>query len=255
MSANYKKRCDDDHTTTPKPSTSTDKLVNSSSNNTEESTTEITSTTTKPNTKTTTTPLSTPPSTTSTTEQPKSNCCEDENYEDDCCDKPFIYKCNNNEWLPYLLDDAPAREGVYYGDYGVGNPGFVGSSSVVGERGTSRIQIIDPKGSYQVYGGHEEFINDTNRMWYLKKNCNHQYTWLNVSSSEIIPYAVQTFAENANGFPMYVGRKVINNYTVAAGISVPFMGVMYWANTAGNMFQEHYGEVLICKSNVCELTC
>lgn len=170
----------------------------------------------------------------------------------ECCTKPFKYRCNNNEWVNYMLDDAPAEEGVYYGDYGAGNPGFVGCGSVIQERGPSRIQIIEPKGNYQVYGSGEQYLNDTTRMWYLKNNCDHQYTWVNSSNGEILPYAVEPFEDNANGFTIYVGRKVIKNDTVAAGIIVPMLGVMYYADINKKMQQPREYEVLVCKSKKCK---
>jgi len=173
-----------------------------------------------------------------------------DNSSDSCedCKPSYKFRCNNNEWVNYMLDDAPAEEGVYLGDHGEGNPGFIGCGSVIQERGPSRIQIIEPKGNYQVYGGGEAFLNDTSRMWYLKKNCDHQYTWVNSSDGELLTYAVEPFEDNANGFPIYVGRKVIKNDTVAAGIIVPFLGVMYYADMNKKMHQPREYEVLICKS-------
>jgi len=164
------------------------------------------------------------------------------------CKPSYKFRCNNNEWVNYMLDDAPAEEGVYLGDFGAGNPGFIGCGSVAGERGPSRIQIIEPKGNYQIYGSAEVLINDTSRMWYLKKNCDHQYTWVNATNGEILPFAVEPFEDNANGFAMYVGRKIIKNDTVAVGCVIPFMGVMYYAGANKKQMHDKTYEVLICKS-------
>lgn len=195
---------------------------------------------------------------TSTTTQPRRREKRSERAEREECEclpkENFIYHCNN-EWLNYKLDTTPTVDGIYMGEYGCDNPQFVGASSVIkaqGERGTARIQIKNPKGAYQVYNGREEYINDTNRMWFLKKDCNHQYTWINVTFSEKVKFGVDVLSKNINGFTMYVGRKIMENGKVAAGIVVPYRGVMYWADDEGQMYEDRYGEVLVCKSKVCE---
>lgn len=175
-----------------------------------------------------------------------------ESCENGKCKKEFKYRCNNLEWVPYKLDEAPAEDGVYLGDDSEGNPGFIGCSSVNGEIGTSRIQISCPQGSYQVYFGYEAFINDTKRMWYLKNNCDHQYTWINSSSGKLHPFGLEVFEEKVNGFEMYVGRRNLADGSVAAGIAVPSLGVMYYADEARNQLQVREYEILICKSRVCE---
>jgi len=164
------------------------------------------------------------------------------------CECKFKFKCNNNEWVNYMLDDAPAEEGVYLGDFGAGNPGFVGAGMYAREHAPARVQIMAPKGVFEVFGTGEVFINDTARMWFLKKNCDHQYTWVNSSNGELLPFAVEPIEEKVNGFTMYVGRKVIRNDTVAAGIVTPVSGSMFYADTNGKMHLPREYEVLICKS-------
>lgn len=80
---------------------------------------------------------------------------KDETSDDDChhesCSHSheYIFQCNNNEWVRYMLDEAPAEEGLFYGDYAPGNPGFVGYVSSPFPS-PARIQIKNPKGASEL---------------------------------------------------------------------------------------------------------
>lgn len=170
------------------------------------------------------------------------------------CKATYKFQCNDNEWLPYMLDDAPAEEGIFYGDYGAGNPGFVGCGGVGDERLPARIQILEPKGAFEIYGKGETFINDSAHMWYLKRNCEHQYTWESSLNGQISPYGVEPISRNVNGYPIFVGRKVIDKYTVAAGKVLPLSGTMSYVSTDGQRHRVTDFEVLVCRSKKCEFS-
>jgi hypothetical protein len=174
-----------------------------------------------------------------------SHSSEDQSDSHSCetCEEKFKYKCNNNEWVNYMLDEAPAEDGIYVGDSKPGIPIFVGgyypSKFPVG------ISITEPKGGFLPQP--QMFFNDSSEVFYLKKDCHHKYEWVNSSNAEILDYALQAFQENAVGTPIYIGRKVFNDYTsfLFASISV---NLAYYINNKGTTEKTSEYQVLTCKS-------
>jgi hypothetical protein len=150
------------------------------------------------------------------------------------------------------MNDDPATDGLYVGDF-KGQPSFVGRALANGALGTARIQITDPKGAYEVYGGSEMYHTDPKLMWYLRKNPNHSYTWVKSSNASIVPFAIDTRDQEVwDGLLMYEGRIFVDG-SVIIGHVVPLTGVFYYADFQKNMHTPRDGyEVLTCKSRVCE---
>jgi hypothetical protein len=159
----------------------------------------------------------------------------------------YIYKCNNNEWVPYLFDDAPTEEGLYYGDSEPGAPGFVGG--FLSLLSPARIDVTK-KEAYAWFNG-DKLINDPTKVFYLKRNCHHKYEWVNSTTGEPVPNALQAFAENASGASVYIGRKKFDDFTAFLTVIFALSTAGYTDKNGANHVEKEY-QVLTCKSKVFE---
>jgi hypothetical protein len=159
------------------------------------------------------------------------------------CEKDFKYKCNNNEWVNYMLDEQPAEDGIYVGDSKPGIPIFVGGffpgKYPVG------ISITNPKGGTLIKS--KVFLNNSATLHYLKRDCHHKYEWVNSSNGEIEPYGMQAFYEDATGSSVYIARKVFTDYTAFTEVFAS-LGFAAYLDKDGNTINTKEYQVLTCKS-------
>jgi hypothetical protein len=179
---------------------------------------------------------------------------------ENCHNDDFIYECNDLEWVKYLLDDAPAEDGVYLGDSSPGIPAYAGYSILESAIGTGvtpgRIQITEPKGMFTPHApGY--FSNDTFHIFYLKDDCKkYKFEWVPSKSGEIIPFAVEPLRPMINGFHDYVARKSINSQKTVFGAGIPGKATIFYideTNEYPNQLVADRGEyeVLTCKAKKC----
>jgi hypothetical protein len=165
------------------------------------------------------------------------------------CRRKFIYKCNNNEWVNYNLDEAPAEDGIYIGDKSPGIPTFIGGHFP--SKQPLRIDITDPKGGKVPFQPNEIVLRDPSTVFYLKRSCDHKYEWVNSTGREFVQNAVYAFYENSLGFTAYFGRKIIGELA-AFVVAVPMSGYGTYTDLDGiNQRTDEY-QVLTCKSRVFE---
>jgi hypothetical protein len=181
-----------------------------------------------------------------------------EKHEENCehCHDEFKYECNDLEWVNYLLDEAPAEDGVYLGDSSTGIPAYacygIFESALGTAIGTGRIQITEPKGMFS-HRAPGYFSNDSSRIFYLKNDCKkYRFKWVNSAPGEIIPYAVEPLRPMANGFHDYIARKNISDKKTAFGAGRPGKGAIFYVDEFNQLATSNDYEVLTCKSKKCE---
>lgn len=166
-------------------------------------------------------------------------------------EKEFKYKCNNNKWVNYLLDEAPAEYGVYYGDKEPGFPTFIGYTVFNPFVLHGYIQIINPKGLTFFGSQGLGFSNDSSQIFYLKKDCHHRYDWINSTGTTVVPFAIEPKESNANGYPSYIARKFIEEKLYFGHVPV-IGGLMFYVDSLGIIRRSSEYEVLTCVSDHCE---
>jgi hypothetical protein len=147
-----------------------------------------------------------------------------------------------------MLDEAPAEDGLYYGDSEPGVPGYVGGFAP--NYFPTRIRITDPKGGFPFING-EKFINDSSLIFYLKKDCHHKYEWVNATLSQEFPFAIQPFKEEAAGFSVYIGRIEFEDFKAFLTV-VNLNGLAGYTDKNGVTYFVKEYQVLTCKSKVFE---
>jgi hypothetical protein len=182
----------------------------------------------------------------------------DESHEEhsekcESCEKEFNYKCNNNEWLSYLLNDAPGEEGLFYGFTKSNEATFVGYGELDSYILPGQVQITNPKGVFVFLAQRTLLLNDSSKMFYLKKNCDdHKYDWVNSTGTSVVPFALEPKEANVNGFPTYIARKLINGELYFGFVALPGGYMIYYDSFGKSRTTSEY-EVLTCKSKVCKL--
>jgi hypothetical protein len=161
-----------------------------------------------------------------------------------CSHEKYVYKCNNNEWLPYLFDDAPSEDGLYFGDVAPGVAGYIGAFLPM--KFPARIQISEPKGAFSYLSG-DKFFNIPGTILYLKKNCHHKYEWVNTSIGQDVPNTIQAF----EGTRLDFGRKVFGDITTFLTYSYSLGKATYTDSNGQNRFETEF-QVLTCKSKIFE---
>jgi hypothetical protein len=111
-----------------------------------------------------------------------------------------------------------------------------------------RIQL-DPPGIELCNGGGDSFFfNDSSQIWYLYNNRRHNYKWVDSSDGRTEPFAIE-FAEDNDGFKIFIGRIKRKGKPVIIGIVPSFMGVMLYVDYDGSSRKTKSGyQVLTCTS-------
>lgn len=184
-------------------------------------------------------------------EHPEHGCesCE-HSHSCESCEREFIHKCNNNEWVNYLLDDAPAEDGLYYGDLEPGVPTYVGYGELNSVILPGQIQIT--KGLFMFLAQRVQLKTDSANIYYLKKDCHHhKYEWVNSTGTSIVPFALEPKEASANGFPTYIAKISIDGKVYFGFVGLPG-GYMIYYDEFGKPRRSADYEVLTCKSKVCK---
>ncbi|KAG5672871.1 hypothetical protein PVAND_002959 [Polypedilum vanderplanki] len=166
------------------------------------------------------------------------------------CNIFYQYKCGN-KFNRYKLDNEPADYGVSAGQYASGKEAYIGLSTYADlAYQINQLQLNPPGVVLFNTAGPASFSNDTNRIWYLVNDKNHEYTWVDSKNAEIPSFAIKV-GEDRSGFPLLIGRVVRPNGFVSVGVVVPFAGNMFYADENGLSQSTTTGyQVLVCKSSV-----
>jgi hypothetical protein len=182
--------------------------------------------------------------------------------DDSCehCHHEYQYECNDLEWKNYMLDEAPAEDGVYLGDSSPGVPAYAcygRFESALGTAiGTGRIQVTEPRGMFS-HNAPGYFSNDSTKIFYLKNDCKkYHFEWVTSAPGEIIPFAVESLRPMVNGFHDYIARKKISDQKTVFGAANPGKATMFYVDETQES-QNQLGtsrdyEVLTCKAKKCE---
>lgn len=157
------------------------------------------------------------------------------------------------EWVNYLLDDAPASEGLLAGKY-LGQNVYVGRVLENGLVGGGSIRTQDPKGAYAPGYGGEIRITDSNFMWFLADNENYLFKWVTSGNGSKVPFAVEVSdCEASDGFFSYISKVNFEESTTIGTVFVA-SGYNYYVDMNKIMRKSNEYTVLTCRSKVCKLS-
>ncbi|KAG5667179.1 hypothetical protein PVAND_015174 [Polypedilum vanderplanki] len=151
-----------------------------------------------------------------------------------------------NKFYRYNLDDEPAEYGLSAGFYASNKEVFVGLANWHYAALCSGSLHLDPPGIWAPNSnGPGIFLNDSAQMWYLGVNLNHKYDWIDSEITQTVPFAIE-YNREQSGFPLYIARIKINNFTMIGTVA---------SGLGGFYYVDEFGQTKITKTGYQVLTC
>ena len=149
------------------------------------------------------------------------------------------------KWKPYHLDDEPSKYGIKSGIYELDDQAFIGRGIIKNTITFGRIKIDGKPGFYTQMGGEQSFNNNPKEIWYLVKNPDCKYAWVDADDESQKKFVIDIGSDEI-GIRVFIPR-----YS-----AVPPMrgGLFYWDDALASLkIRNITFQKLTCRSKNCKL--
>ncbi|KAL7012783.1 hypothetical protein ACKWTF_015046 [Chironomus riparius] len=160
------------------------------------------------------------------------------NKEDDSNDE-FRYPCPV-KWKPYRLDDEPNKYGIKSGIYQHDDQAFIARGIIKNTITFGRIKIDGKPGFYTQMGGEQSFNDNPNQIWYLAKNQDCKYSWVDADDESQRKFVIDIGSDEI-GIRVFIPR-----YSQAPPMKG---GLFYWDDALASLkIRNITYQTLTCRS-------